>query len=63
MEQELLAKLGKGELVCEICKLVIPFVPKKGPKYTCTSFTIFEGKPICYRDYHPVDFEKVSREK
>jgi hypothetical protein len=61
MEQELLEKLEKGELVCDICKLIIPLTPKKGPKYTITSFTIVDGKPVCYRDYHPDDFEKISR--
>jgi hypothetical protein len=63
MEQLLLQILEKGKLVCSVCKLVIPFVPQKGPEYTCTSFTLVEEKPICYWDYHPEDYEKIRRKK
>ena len=63
MDQELFSVLQKGELVCSVCKLIIPFVPKKGPEYTCTSFTIINASPICYWDYHPDDFEGIRRKK
>ena len=63
MDPQLLKKLEKGELVCSVCKLIIPLVPKKGPEYTCTSFTIVDERPICYWDYHPDDFENIRRKK
>jgi hypothetical protein len=61
LDPKLLARLEKDEVVCEICKLIIPFVPKKGPRYTVVSFTLVDEKPICYRDYHPDDFEKIVK--
>jgi hypothetical protein len=63
MEKELLETLEKGKLICSVCKLVIPFLPKKGPEYTCTSFTIVDEIPICYWDYHPEDYENIPRKK
>ena len=49
-------KLQEDKVVCKICKLVIPYVPKKGPRYTVLSFTMVDGSPVCYRCYHPNDF-------
>jgi hypothetical protein len=55
MEEEFRKKLQEEKVVCKSCKLLIPYVFKKGPRYTCPSFTILDGAPICYRCYHPTD--------
>jgi hypothetical protein len=57
MEEDLRKKLQEEELVCSSCKLLIPYVFKKGARYTCPSFTVVDGMPVCYRCYHSVDFE------
>ena len=57
MDDELRKKLQEEKLVCKVCHLVIPYVLKKGAKYTVLSFTIVDGSPICYRCYHPEDFK------
>jgi hypothetical protein len=58
LEETLRKKLEEDRLVCQNCKLIIPYVGKKGPKYTVLSFTMVDGAPICYRCYHLEDFGK-----
>lgn len=62
MDSELLKKLETNELRCSVCGFVIPFsYPKKGTskqKFTSPSFTLVDSKPVCYRDYHPKEFEQ-----
>ena len=57
MDEELRKELQEEKLVCKVCHLIIPYVPKKGAKYTVLSFTMVDGSPICYRCYHPEDFK------
>ncbi len=61
MEEKLLKQLGTNEMRCTKCGLIIPLTFKKGPEYTCPSFTMVDGKPLCYHDYHPHDFPSVTR--
>lgn len=61
MEEKPLKQLGTNEMRCVRCGLIIPFTFKKGPEYTCPSFTMIEGEPVCYRDYRPIDFESVLK--
>ncbi len=56
MDEGLRKKLQEEKLICKVCKLIIPYVPKKGAKFTILSFTMVDGSPICYRCYHPNDF-------
>jgi hypothetical protein len=56
MEEKLSDKIQEEKLVCERCKLVIPYVFKKGPRYTCPSFTMVDEKAVCYHCYHPSDY-------
>ena len=58
MEEELRNRLQEEKVICGVCKLVIPYVYKKGSRYTCPSFTLVDGDTVCYRCYHPDDFEK-----
>jgi hypothetical protein len=60
MEEDLRNRLQEEKVICKVCKLVIPYVYKKGAQYTCPSFTIVEGETVCYRDYHPEDFAKTE---
>ena len=56
MDKPLLEKVETNEMRCSKCGLIIPFIFKKGKQYTCPSFTMVNGKPICYHDYHPEDY-------
>jgi transcription initiation factor TFIIIB Brf1 subunit/transcription initiation factor TFIIB len=56
MEEEVRKNLQEEKIVCARCGLIIPYVFKKGPRYTCPSFTVVEGDTICYRCYHLDDF-------
>jgi hypothetical protein len=60
MKEALLAKVRTNEMRCSVCNKIIPFTFKKGPEYTCPSFTMVENKPVCYYDLHP---EEYSRRK
>ena len=55
VEEKLRERLQKEEVICARCNLVIPYVFKKGARYTCPSFTLVEGETVCYRCYHPED--------
>ncbi len=58
MNEELLKKVESNAMKCTRCGLIIPFIFKKGPEYTCPSFTfVEEGKPVCYYCYHPKEYE------
>lgn len=57
MDEELLKRVESNTMRCARCGLIIPFIFKKGPEYTCPSFTLVEGEPVCYYCYHPEDYE------
>jgi hypothetical protein len=61
MEKELLDRVATNHMKCSKCGFVIPFVFKKGPEYTCPSFTIVDEKPICYHCYHPIEYSSAFK--
>ena len=60
MEETLLKKMQTGEIRCDRCGLLIPFSFERGKEHTCPSFTIIDGKQICYYCYHPSDYKPRS---
>jgi hypothetical protein len=63
LDKELLEKLEKNELKCSVCDLIIPFTFKRGEAYTVPSFTLVDGKPVCYSDYHPKEFSLIQEKR
>jgi len=63
LEKDFLERVSTNRMKCSKCGLVIPFVFKKGPEYTCPSFTIVDGKAICYHCYHPIEFSNAGKRR